>query len=159
MTDLTLWQSAALPATVDHVIERYHNGHRRQLADAIALAEKVAARHAETFPAEIVPLLQEIEAELSGHMQKEERMLFPMIKNGMGRTAGMPIRVMMIEHEEHEAALARLKEAAHNFTPPAEACQNWQRLYADLKEFAEDLDDHIRLENTILFPRALNEAV
>ena len=70
MTDLTLWQSAALPATVDHVIERYHNGHRRQLADAIALAEKVAARHAETFPAEIVPLLQEIEAELSGHMQK-----------------------------------------------------------------------------------------
>ena len=86
-------------------------------------------------------------------------MLFPMIKNGMGRNAGMPIRVMMIEHEEHEAALARLKEAAHNFTPPAEACQNWQQLYADLKEFAEDLDDHIRLENTILFPRALNEAV
>ena len=157
MTDLTLWQSAALPATVDHVIERYHNGHRRQLADAIALAEKVAARHAETFPAEIVPLLQEIEAELSGHMQKEERMLFPMIKNGMGRNAGMPIRVMMMEHEEHEAALAQLLATTDNFTAPAEACSSWQQLYADLKTFADDLNDHIELENTILFPRALNE--
>ena len=157
MTDLTLWQSAALPATVDHVIERYHNGHRRQLADAIALAEKGAARHAETFPAEIVPLLQEIEAELSGHMQKEERMLFPMIKNGMGRNAGMPIRVMMMEHEEHEAALAQLLATTDNFTAPAEACSSWQQLYADLKTFADDLNDHIELENTILFPRALNE--
>ena len=158
MTDLSLWQTASLPNTIDHVLERYHATHRRQLADATQLAEKVAARH-ETFPENLVDLIQAIEAELSSHMMKEERMMFPMIKNGMGRNAGMPIRVMMIEHEEHEAALARLKEAAHNFTPPAEACQNWQRLYADLKEFAEDLDDHIRLENTILFPRALNEAV
>ena len=158
MTDLSLWQTASLPNTIDHVLERYHATHRRQLADATQLAEKIAARH-ETFPENLVDLIQAIEAELSSHMMKEERMLFPMIKNGMGRNAGMPIRVMMIEHEEHEAALARLKEAAHNFTPPAEACQNWQRLYADLKEFAEDLDDHIRLENTILFPRALNEAV
>ena len=84
MTDLSLWQSASLPNTVDHVLERYHATHRRQLADATQLAEKVAARH-ENFPAQLVDLIQAIEAELSSHMMKEERMLFPMIKNGMGR--------------------------------------------------------------------------
>ena len=90
-------------------------------------------------------------------MMKEERMLFPMIKNGMGRNAGMPIRVMMMEHEEHEAALAQLLATTDNFTAPADACSSWQQLYADLKTFADDLNDHIELENTILFPRALNE--
>ena len=156
MTDLSLWQSASLPNTVDHVLERYHATHRRQLADAVQLAEKVASRH-ENFPADLVGLLQAIEAELSSHMMKEERMLFPMIKNGMGRNAGMPIRVMMMEHEDHESALAQLMETTHNFTAPDDACSNWQQLYADLKTFADDLNDHIQLENTILFPRALNE--
>ena len=156
MTDLSLWQTASLPNTIDHVLERYHATHRRQLADATQLAEKVAARH-ETFPSGLVDLIQAIEAELSSHMMKEERMLFPMIKNGMGRNAGMPIRVMMMEHEEHEAALAQLLATTDNFTAPAEACGNWQQLYADLKTFADDLNDHIELENTILFPRALNE--
>ena len=43
MTDLSLWQTASLPNTVDHVLERYHATHRRQLADAAQLAAKVAA--------------------------------------------------------------------------------------------------------------------
>ena len=38
MTDLSLWQTASLPNTVDHVLERYHATHRRQLADAAQLA-------------------------------------------------------------------------------------------------------------------------
>ena len=123
MTDLSLWQTASLPNTVDHVLERYHATHRRQLADAAQLAAKVAARH-ETFPSGLVDLIQAIEAELSSHMMKEERMLFPMIKNGMGRNAGMPIRVMMMEHEEHEAALAQLLETTNHFTAPADACSS-----------------------------------
>ena len=131
MTDLSLWQTASLPNTVDHVLERYHATHRRQLADAAQLAAKVAARH-ETFPSGLVDLIQAIEAELSSHMMKEE-------------------------HEEHEAALAQLLATTDNFTAPADACSSWQQLYADLKTFADDLNDHIALENTILFPRALNE--
>jgi len=156
MTDLSLWQTASLPNTVDHVLERYHATHRRQLADAAQLAAKVAARH-ETFPSGLGGLIQAIEAELSSHMMKEERMLFPMIKNGMGRNAGMPIRVMMMDPEERGAGRGRLVAPTDNSPPPADACSSWQQLYADLKTFADDLNDHIELENTILFPRALNE--
>ena len=67
----------------------------------------------------------------------------------------MPIHVMMHEHGEHEQSVARLIELTTNFTPPAEACSSWQRLYAELQTLVNDLQDHIELENTVLFARAL----
>ena len=156
MTDLTLWQSAPLDATVDHILSRYHDTHRRQFDDFIPLAEKVAAVHADSFPADIVPLLHAIADELRNHMMKEERMLFPMIKQGAGRGAAMPIRMMMHEHGEHESAIGQLLALTHDLTPPENACGSWRKLYEELREFVDDLNDHIELENTILFQRALN---
>ncbi len=84
-------------------------------------------------------------------MMKEERVLFPMIKQGAGRGAAMPIQMMMHEHSEHEAALAELRALTDDFTPPEGACGSWQRLYALAKELSDDLNDHIALENDILF--------
>ena len=86
---------------------------------------------------------------------KEERVLFPMIKQGAGRGAAMPIQMMMHEHTEHEAALAELRALTDDFTPPEGACGSWQRLYALAKELSDDLNDHIALENNILFARVL----
>lgn len=94
--------------------------------------------------------------ELLMHMMKEERMLFPMINQGVGRGAAMPISVMMHEHEEHDRAIARLKELTDNFQPPEGACGSWTRLYALAKEMVDDLNDHIHLENDILFARVLD---
>ena len=155
MTDLSLWQTAPLDATIAHILQRYHETHRSQLAELGALAQKVATVHAGSFPAALVPLLQGIEAELLNHMMKEERVLFPMIKQGAGRGAAMPIQMMMHEHSEHEAALAELRALTDDFTPPEGACGSWQRLYALAKELSDDLNDHISLENDILFARVL----
>lgn len=155
MTDLTVWQTAPFNATIDHIQQRYHDTHRQQLADLIVLAEKVSTVHAGTFPAEVLPLLQNIQAELLSHMMKEERVLFPMINQGAGRGAAMPIQMMMHEHTEHEAAIARLLELTDNLQAPAGACQSWQRLYAQAQEFVNDLNDHISLENDVFFPRVL----
>ncbi|UOO80942.1 hemerythrin domain-containing protein [Uruburuella testudinis] len=155
MTDLNVWQQAPLNATINHILQRYHEVHRRQLADLIVLAEKVSAVHAGVFPAEVLPLLQGIEADLSNHMMKEERVLFPMINQGAGRGAAMPIQMMMHEHTEHEAAIGQLLALTDNLTPPEGACGSWQRLYAQAREFVDDLNDHITLENEILFARVL----
>lgn len=155
MTDLSLWQTAPFNATIDHIQQRYHDTHRQQLADLIVLAEKVSTVHAGTFPVEVLPLLQNIQAELLSHMMKEERVLFPMINQGAGRGAAMPIQMMMHEHTEHEAALAELRALTDDFTPPEGACGSWQRLYALAKELSDDLNDHIALENNILFARVL----
>ena len=156
MTDFSVWETAPFGATVDHILQRYHNVHRAQFEELVPLAQKVAQVHADTFPAEIAELLAYMQNELMMHMMKEDRMLCPMINQGIGRGAAMPISVMMHEHEEHDRAIARLKELTDNFQAPEGACGSWTRLYALAKEMVEDLNDHIHLENDILFARVLD---
>ncbi|AZR59140.1 hemerythrin domain-containing protein [Eikenella corrodens] len=155
MIDHELWQNASDSDIIDHILPRYHDTHRRQLEELIPLAEKVAGVHAGKFPAEVVSLLHTIQNELLSHMMKEERILFPMLKQGAGRAAAMPVRMMMHEHTEHEAALERLLEVTGNLQAPADACRSWQRLYSLAQELVDDLRDHIDLEDNILFARVL----
>ncbi|ASK26352.1 iron-sulfur cluster repair protein DnrN [Neisseria chenwenguii] len=155
MTDFTVWESAPFGATIDHILQRYHNVHRAQLEELVPLAKKVAEVHADTFPAEVADILAYMQEELLMHMMKEERMLFPMINQGVGRSAAMPISVMMHEHEEHDKAIARLKELTDNFKIPENACGSWTRLYRLSEELVNDLTDHIHLENEVFFPRVL----
>lgn len=155
MIDHELWQSASDSDIIDHILPRYHDTHRRQLEELVPLAEKVAGVHAGKFPAEVVSLLHTIQNELLSHMMKEERILFPMLKQGAGRAAAMPVRMMMHEHTEHEAALERLLEVTGNLQAPADACRSWQRLYSLAQELVDDLHDHIDLEDNILFARVL----
>ena len=155
MIDRELWQNASDSDIIDHILPRYHDTHRRQLEELVPLAEKVAGVHAGKFPAEVVSLLHTIQNELLSHMMKEERILFPMLKQGAGRAAAMPVRMMMHEHTEHEAALERLLEVTGNLQAPADACRSWQRLYSLAQELVDDLRDHIDLEDNILFARVL----
>ena len=155
MIDHELWQRASDSDIIDHILPRYHDTHRRQLEELVPLAEKVAGVHAGKFPAEVVSLLHTIQNELLSHMMKEERILFPMLKQGAGRAAAMPVRMMMHEHTEHEAALERLLEVTGNLQAPADACRSWQRLYSLAQELVDDLRDHIDLEDNILFARVL----
>ena len=155
MTDFTVWETAPFGATIDHILQHYHNVHRAQFEELVPLAQKVAEVHADSFPAEVPELLAYMQNELLMHMMKEERMLFPMIKQGVGRGAAMPISVMMHEHEEHDQAVARLLALTNNLTAPENACGSWTRLYTLARELVDDLTDHIHLENEILFPRVL----
>ena len=155
MIDHELWQNASDSDIIDHILPRYHDTHRRQLEELVPLAEKVAGVHAGKFPAEVVSLLHTIQNELLSHMMKEERILFPMLKQGAGRAAAMPVRMMMHEHTEHEAALERLLEVTGNLQAPANACRSWQHLYSLAQELVDDLRDHIDLEDNILFARVL----
>mgnify|MGYP000862754998 FL=1 len=155
MIDHELWQNASDSDIIDHILPRYHDTHRRQLDELIPLAEKVAGVHAGKFPAEMVPLLHTIQGELLSHMMKEERILFPMLKQGAGRAAAMPVRMMMHEHTEHDAAIERLLEITDNLQASADACRSWQQLYSLAQELVDDLRDHIDLEDNILFARVL----
>ena len=155
MIDHELWQNASDSDIIDHILPRYHDTHRRQLEELVPLAEKVTGVHAGKFPAEVVSLLHTIQNELLSHMMKEERILFPMLKQGAGRAAAMPVRMMMHEHTEHEAALERLLEVTGNLQAPADACRSWQHLYSLAQELVDDLRDHIDLEDNILFARVL----
>ncbi|MBK4715113.1 MULTISPECIES: iron-sulfur cluster repair protein YtfE [Tenebrionibacter/Tenebrionicola group] len=151
------WRNAPLADIIDHIIVRYHDRHREQLPELILQATKVERVHADkpSVPRGLAKQLTMLHEELSSHMMKEEQILFPMIKQGMGTQAMGPISVMEREHDEAGELLDVIKHITHNVTPPAEACTTWRTLYNGINETIDDLMDHINLENNVLFPRAL----
>ncbi|WP_276640583.1 iron-sulfur cluster repair protein YtfE [Siccibacter turicensis] len=151
------WRSASLPEIIDHIIVRYHDRHREQLPELILQAGKVERVHAnkETVPRGLTKYLTMLYEELTSHMMKEERILFPMIKQGMGSQAGGPVSVMESEHDEAGELIEVIKHTTNNVTPPEDACTTWRVLYIGINEMIDDLMNHISLENNVLFPRAL----
>lgn len=155
------WQDATPAHLIDHLLTRYHAIHREQLPELIRLAVRVEKVHGDRpdCPNGLTELLMEMQQELESHMQKEEQVLFPMILRGGGAMAGGPISVMRFEHDQHGEALDRVVALTHDMQPPANACNTWKALYRGLNELRQDLMQHIYLENNVLFPRALGQAV
>ncbi len=152
------WRVAPLAEIIDHIIVRYHDRHREQLPELILQATKVERVHADkpNVPRGLTKYLTMLHEELSNHMMKEERILFPMIKQGQGSHAAGPVSVMESEHNEAGELLEVIKHTTHNVTPPPEACTTWKAMYNGINELIDDLMEHISLENNVLFPRALN---
>ncbi|MGV8927930.1 MAG: iron-sulfur cluster repair protein YtfE [Ewingella sp.] len=153
----TDWQTALLAQLIDFIIPRFHDRHRKELPELVLMAEKVERVHADKAPCPrgLAVQLQLILDELSSHMMKEEQILFPMIRAGMGSHAGGPISVMESEHDSAGEILEEIKRLTNNVTSPEGACVTWRALYAGINEFITDLMEHIHLENNLLFPRAL----
>lgn len=151
------WDEAPLGSLIDHILVRYHESHRAEVPRLLQMARKVEEVHGEkpACPRGLAAHLERVAEEMELHMQKEEQVLFPLIQNGQGRHAAMPVQVMEEEHRDHGANLAKLRELAHDFEPPEEACTTWRALYLGLAQLEEDLMHHIHLENNVLFPRAL----
>ena len=142
-------------ALIAHIRSRYHDVHRRELPELVKLArkvEKVHAKHAKA-PRGLADLLERMASELELHMMKEEIMLFPAMVQAPAAMLAAPIACMRHEHDDHGLHLQRLEAITDRFTVPADACRSWQALYAGAYKLAEDLMEHIHLENNVLFPR------
>jgi len=152
------WNEAPLDDLIDHILDAYHEPLREELPRLGAMARKVfdvhGARDPERF-SQLVDVYTGLEAELQAHMDKEEQVLFPMIRREMGQAAQMPISMMEHEHDNAGAALHRLHELTDGYKVPDGACNTWRALWHGLAALEESLHQHIHLENNILFPRAL----
>jgi regulator of cell morphogenesis and NO signaling len=156
--DETNWNESGLSELIDHILEAYHKPLNEELPRLDAMTAKVAQVHAEKDErlVELRSVFVGLKAELDSHMQKEEMILFPMIRQGQGGSAHGPIAVMEGEHESAGAALARMRELTDGFDPPEQACNTWRALLAGLQDLERELHQHIHLENNILFPRSLS---
>jgi len=143
------------PALIDFIVSRFHDTHKRELPELIRMAARVEATHREhpAVPAGLAEILRRVLVELTVHMQKEELILFPAMRNGGGARLAGPIEAMTAEHDEHSAQMRALRTLAGDFAPPEGACATWRALYAGLAKFVDDLTDHIHVENDVLFPR------
>ncbi|HKU38456.1 MAG TPA: iron-sulfur cluster repair di-iron protein [Polyangiales bacterium] len=151
---------ADCPALIDHILERYHAPLRRELPELIAMARRVETRHAAhpACPHGLAEHLASLQAELLQHLDKEERVLFPMIRAHAGRATRGPIAVLSREHGDHGAMLERTRALTADLTVPEGACVTWRALQLRLAELETELMEHIHLENNLLFPRALRAA-
>src|SRR5690606_37683449 len=136
-----------------------------QLPRLMAMAKKVAAVHGDRHEGlhELSRLVDELAYDMLSHMQKEEHVLFPMIRAiergerpsvGPGRLE-MPVSAMVHEHDDTGRVLARMRELTADFTPPEGACNTYRALFDGLARLDRDMHVHVHKENNILFPRAL----
>ena len=153
------WESQSTAVIIDFILRRFHEPLRRDLPRLINSARLVEIEQHPQAPLGLTKHLEQIKHSVESHLEKEEKILFPLIGAGRGGMAFMPIKVMMAEHEDHLANLARTRALTHGFVLPPEANAAWQRLYQDLQDFESDLNAHIQLENNILFTRVMGNDV
>jgi len=151
------WDDEPLGALIDHIVRVYHGPLKEELPRLEAMARKVNLVHGPKDP-ERLQAIQDtvgaIRADLEPHLEKEEEILFPMIREGHGERAEDPISVMEMEHEEVGAMLRRLRELTRDYEVPAAACNTWRALWVGLADLERALHEHIHLENNILHKRA-----
>jgi len=142
-------------------IKNVHHRYVREKGPIIQeLAHKVADVHAQQHP-ELVSLSKELDAfldDLYHHLDKEEKQLFPAIKNEQELTSKQVdqlIQFLISEHEDSGKELQQLRKITENYTLPANACNSYTSLFSQIESFESDLLQHIHLENNILFPKLL----
>ncbi len=140
---------------IDHILTRYHDTHRTEMDWLIPLAQKVETVHGdhEEAPLGLTEALLDLMEELDSHMAKEERVLFPMMRQGGHPAIQHPIAAMRHDHDTAAGLLRKVEHVTHGLTLPEGACRSWTALYTGLEKFTEDLVTHMHLENEVLFPR------
>jgi regulator of cell morphogenesis and NO signaling len=152
------WETRSQTELADHIEARYHAGLRNDLPLLISAARRVEKVHAgkPDVPDGLGDLLATLWDEMQDHMLREEKILFPMIRQGAcGEQVYVPVRALEHEHDVHGRCLARIRQLTGDLVIPAHACATWTVLYRGLETLEFDLMQHVHLENNVLFFRAV----
>ena len=165
--DFNSWE---LDLLADYIEKTHHRYVLTKIEEIKPYLNKVTRVHGEHNPElkEIEILFNQSAQELSQHLQKEEMILFPFIRNMVNSkmeekplffphfgTVENPIAMMKHEHQNEGERFEKIAELSNQYTPPSHACNTYRVTFALLKEFEDNLHQHIHLENNILFPKAI----
>ena len=159
------WQ---LDFLADYIFNEHHQYWYNEEPIISELVQKVADHHGKLH-SELVrvrELYVTLKEELNTHFLKEEKVLFPHIKQLVAIQKNTsrkevflvnidePLQMMEADHEMAGALLGNIRKATGDYTLPPGACNSFKLLYYKLQSLEEDLHQHIHLENNILFPKA-----
>jgi regulator of cell morphogenesis and NO signaling len=159
------WPDRTLTELCDHIEQTHHAYLKTELPRLEGIIAKVLSAHGANHPAlqAVRSAFADLKAELEPHLFKEERILFPAIRQleqsavklhfPFG-TVRNPIQVMEHEHENAGAALQRIRQATANFQVPSDACNTYRVMLVGLEQLEQNMHQHVHKENNILFPRA-----
>ncbi len=159
------WSRETATAVIAHIEAVHHAFMRRELTAITPRLERVLQVHGANHPEAQLPRIAAIwgacVAELWPHLEKEEQILFPMVRAlEAGRAPSMhcgvegPLHVMEQEHDQVGAAFAELRRLTDGWRVPEHACTTWRATWGALEAFERDLHRHIHLENNVLHPKA-----
>ena len=159
---------------VDYIVNTHHTFVHKRLPDLKFYAHKVTRKHGHEHPEleNIYKLVLKVEEELLAHLDKEENGLFIYIKEMVQASKNPEIKLDSLKakisnpmnvlvdsqekiHNQISEYLEEIKKLSLGYTLPADACGSYNLYYRLLKEFEDDLTQHVHLENNILFPKAL----
>ena len=156
----------SLTELADHIESTHHAYLREELPRLDFMTEKVARVHGDKEPRlhQVRDAFVALKNELEPHMMKEEKILFPIVRQleasadqvefHCGSVAN-PIHQMEHEHDQAGEALAILRQATDGFSPPQWACNTYRAMLDSLSQLEGDMHQHIHKENNVLFPKTL----
>ena len=157
------WGRMGVVELVDTIEATHHAYLRSELVRVGELAEKVSTTHAGSHSEliDVARTFEDLRGDLMSHLEKEERVLFPMIRitaseaNGASKIRGSAkasISMMVLEHEETGELLSTLRRLTGGYMTPVGGCASCRALYEGLAELERDTHLHIHRENNMLFP-------
>ncbi|MDO4230245.1 MAG: iron-sulfur cluster repair di-iron protein [Capnocytophaga sp.] len=159
-----------LDLLANYIMRMHHSYIREKTPYLLQFLDKLCRVHGDRHPEllEINQLFTESAYDLENHLEKEENILFPFIGKlveakennqpspvGHFGTVANPIAMMKHEHSAEGERFEKIATLTDGYNPPADACNTYRVTFAMLKEFEENLHQHIHLENNILFPKAI----
>lgn len=140
---------------ISHILDRYHETHRAELAWLIPLAQKVERVHCQhpEAPVGLAAALERLQRDLEEHMSRQERVLFPIMQGIDSGTIGGATTRINQEHEEETLNIRDIEHVTHGLALPDGACNSWRSLYIGVRKLIDDVVTHVYLENEKLFPR------
>jgi regulator of cell morphogenesis and NO signaling len=156
--------SLTVVGLIEHIERTHHAWLRSELPRLAGLLAKVADAHGQR-DGRLIELHNTFEGfayHLFSHMQKEERVLFPALRQlergeldlSNQQSLADPIDAMTREHDEAGEALKTLRLLTDGFAPPEGACNTHRAMLDALAKLERDMHQHVHKENNILFPRA-----
>jgi regulator of cell morphogenesis and NO signaling len=161
--DVAPWAAFGPGELVDHLEATHHAYLHDELPRLAALVDKVAQVHGSRHPEllDVQRSYRDLRDDLEPHLAKEERVLFPMIRELAADDAPPvfpcgslhnPISVMLREHDRAGALLARLRDLTGGYAVPEDACASYMALFVGLEALEADTHLHVHKENNLLFP-------
>jgi regulator of cell morphogenesis and NO signaling len=158
-----------LGVLADYIVSRHHSYVQKNIPFLKQNLDKIADVHGGNHP-ELVEVRDHFYAsagELAMHMQKEELLLFPYVKQmeqakkenkNLPETSfgsvSSPITEMITEHQNEGDRFEKISQITNNYKVPKDGCTTYEVTLKQLADFEKDLHRHIHLENNILFTKA-----
>jgi regulator of cell morphogenesis and NO signaling len=156
---------------IDYIINIHHFYLKNTLTETQQLLGDFSKEHSKkiTWLGELEKQYDLLIKQLNRCMQREEEVLFPYIRQIahahkgkepyaalLVRTLRKPVEDTMYKgHETVAGIVFSIRQLTDSYASPENVCTSHKVVLAKLKELDNDLSQHLYLEQSILFPRAV----